>query len=241
MTYGELVFICKDLLKIISDDATFEDEHVVFLANRLRSLLIKKYYDTPKKATPESLYQTICLDLTYEDNDDICGIDDLLMSIQEVPYTMPIGNNKVYPINYFTGNIEFVSRDRFRYVGKSKYVKNIIYACIGPDNHLYLKSANKQFLYLEKVKMTAVFEDINKVRDLLCNDDCCYVEDIMEINFPIEDALIPELIEMVVRELATGLYHPADNKNNAKDDLSDMMQFIRQNMKDRYLKEYGGE
>lgn len=240
MTYGEIIFICKDLLKIISDDATFEDEHVLFLANNFRSLLIKKYYDTPKKSTPDSLYQTICLDLTTDTHDDICGADDYLVSLQEIPNTMSIGNNKVYPINYFTGNVEFVTRERFKYVGTNKYTRNIIFATIGPDNHLYLKSANKQFMYLEKVKMTAVFEDTNKVRDLLCTDDCCAGIDWLEQEFPIENALAPELIEMIVKELATGLYHPADNRNNAKDDLSDIMQFIRQNMKDRYLKEYGG-
>lgn len=240
MTYGEIVFICKDLLKIISDDATFEDEHVIFLASKLRSLLIKKYYDTPKKPTPASLYQTICLDLVYNDHSDVCGMDDYLISAQEVPYTMSIGNNKVYPIDYFTGNIEFISRERFKYVGNNKYMKNIIYATLGPDNHLYLKSLNKQFLALEKVKMTAVFEDITKIKDLLCTGDNCTGGDILDQDFPIEDALIPELIEMVVRELATGIYHPSDNRNNAKDDLSDMMQFIRQNMKDRYLKDYGG-
>lgn len=240
MTYGELVFICKDLLKIISDDATFEDEHVMFIASKLRSLLIKKYYDTPKKPTPDSLYQTICLDLVYNDNSDICGAGDYLVSAQEVPYTMSIGNNKVYPVNYFLGNIEFISRERFKYIKNNRYIKNIIFATLGPDGHLYLKSANNQFLALEKVKMTAVFEDISKIKHLLCKDDGCECTNIMEEDFPIEDALIPELIEMTVKELATGIYHPADTKNNAKDDLSDIMQFIRQNMKDRYLKDYGG-
>ena len=85
MTYGEIVFICKDLLKIISDDATFEDEHVIFLASKLRSLLIKKYYDTPKKPTPDSLYQTICIDLIYNDHGDICGVDDYFISAQQIP------------------------------------------------------------------------------------------------------------------------------------------------------------
>lgn len=240
MTYGELVFICKDLLKIISDDATFEDEHVVWLASRMRSLLVKKYYDTPKKPTPDSLYQTICLDLVYNDHSDICGVGDYLISAQEVPYTMSIGTNRVYPVNYFMGNIELISRERFKYTGNNKYTKNIIFATLGPDSHLYLKSANSQFLALEKVKMTAVFEDINKVKDLLCTEDGCICTDIMEQDFPLEDALVPELIEMTVKELATGIYHPADSRNNAKDDLSDIMQFIRQNMKDRYLKDYGG-
>ena len=125
-------------------------------------------------------------------------------------------------------------------MGKNKYVKNLIFATIGPNNHLYIKSANKNFLMLEKVKVYAVFENIQEASKLACKEDGCPQEDIMEQSFPIEEALVPELIEMVVKELALGIYHPADKKNNAKDDLSDIMQFIRQNMKDRYLKDYGG-
>lgn len=241
MTYGELVFIVKDILKIISDDAIFEDEHIIFLSGRFRNLLIKKYYDTPKKSIPQSVYQTICLDLTYSDNPDICGVDNYLMSVQKIPNVMSIGNNSVYPLNYFIGNIEFINKDRFRYAGKNKYLKNIIFATLGPDSHLYLKSANKNFLNLEKVRMTAIFEDFDKVRPLLCDNDGCGISDILEIDFPIEDALIPELIEMLIKELSVGIYHPQDNQNNAKDDLSDITQFIRQNMKDRYLKQYGGD
>ena len=240
MTYSEIVYIIKDLLKIISDDSTFETEHVVWLASRMRNLLLKKYYDTPKKPTPDSAYQTICLDLVYSDDYDMCGVSDFLVSADTVPYTMSISNNKVYPINYFLGNIEFISKERFKYAGSNKYTKNIIFATIGPDNHLYLRSGNAQFLSLEKVKMTAVFENAEQAATLVCNDECNCI-DIMEQTFPIEEALVPELIEMTIRELATGIYHPADNKNNAKDDLSDIMQFIRQNMKHRYLKEYGGE
>lgn len=240
MTNGEIIYICKDLLKIISDDATFENEHILFLANKFRNLLIKKYYETPKKSTPDSMYQTICIDLTYGDNYDICGTDDYLISADEVPYTMSAGNVTIYPINFMLGNIDFVPSERFKYIKNNKYLKNIIFATIGPDNHLYLKSSNKQFLALEKVKMTAVFEDSNKAATMSCSDDCCNGDNVLDQKFPIEDALVPELIEFIVKELATGLYHPADEKNNAKDDLSDIMQFIRQNMKDRYLRDYGG-
>lgn len=240
MTYGEIVFICKDLLKIISDDATFEDEHIIWLANRFRNMLVKRYYDTPKKTLPDSMYQTICLNLTYCDNIDVCGAGDYLMSEEVVPYTNSLGENKVYPVNYFLGNIDLTSREKFKYAG-NKYTKSIIFATIGLDNHLYLKSGNNQFLALEKVRLTAVFDDMEEATKMLCDKEGCCCTDINEERFPLEDALVPELIEMIIRELATGIYHPTDNKNNAKDDLSDIMQFIRQNMKDKYLKEYGGE
>ena len=36
---------------------------------------------------------------------------------------------------------------------------------------------------------------------------------------------------MVVKILSIGLYKPADNINNAQDDLASLMQFIRNNTK----------
>jgi hypothetical protein len=53
----------------------------------------------------------------------------------------------------------FVSKDRFKYVGHNKYLKNIIYTTLGPDNHIYLNGSNPQFLYLKKAKVTGIFED----------------------------------------------------------------------------------
>ena len=64
---------------------------------------------------------------------------------------MKIGNQKVYPTDFFQGEITLVSRERLRYVGHNKYLKNIIYCALGPDNHLYFKSSNPQHLYLKKV------------------------------------------------------------------------------------------
>ena len=75
---------------------------------------------------------------------------------------MKIGNQKVYPTDFFQGAITLVSRERLRYVGHNKYLKNIIYCALGPDNHLYFKSSNPQHLYLKKAKMTGIFDDVQK-------------------------------------------------------------------------------
>ena len=53
----------------------------------------------------------------------------------------------------------FVSKERFKYVGHNKYLRNIIYCTLGPDNHIYFNSANPQFKYLKKARVTGIFED----------------------------------------------------------------------------------
>ena len=44
----------------------------------------------------------------------------------------------------------------------------------------------------------------------------------MDREFPIEESLVPLLIELVLKELRAAEYMPIDNTNNAKDDLNEV-------------------
>lgn len=226
MTYREIVYMILDEIKSVSDDAFFTEDHVIFLAGKLRTFLLKQRYSDVKKQIPESNYQTICLDLIQVPaiSGDSCEGGAYLRSKEKVPFLMQIGTPRVYPLDYYQGEITYVSRDRMRYVGYNKFLQNIIYCSIGPDNYLYFKSSNPQYLYLEKVKFTGIFQDSIQASDLQCPDDngeivCNPIDRI----FPIESALVPPLIELVVKELAGPVYNPDDEKNNAKDDLSNKL------------------
>lgn len=221
-TYKELVYMVIDELKLQSDDATYTEEHIMFLLKNYRTFLLKQRYSDIKKQIPESNYQTICLDLIEVPaiSGEPCEGGSYLRSKEKVPFLMKIGNPMIYPIDYYQGDITYVSRERMRYVGYNKYLRNIIYASIGPDNYLYFKSFNPQYLYLEKVKVTGIFEDAIAASDLQCSDgaEC----DILDRVFPIEDALVPPMIELVVKEILSAEYRPEDDTNDAKDELSDV-------------------
>ena len=223
-TYKELVYMCLDELKLYSDDALYTEEHIMFLLGKYRTFLIKQRYSDVKKQIPESNYQTICLDLIEVPaiSGEPCEGGSYLRSKEKIPFLMKIGNPRVYPIDYYQGEITYVSRDRMRYVGYNKYLQNIIYASLGPDNYLYFKSFNPQFLYLEKVRMTGIFEDPKAASELQCPDESGNtVCDVLDREFPIEAALVPPLIELVVKELLGTEYRPDDKTNDAKDELSE--------------------
>lgn len=224
MTYREIVYMILDEIKSVSDDAFFTEDHVIFLAGKIRAFLLKQRYSDVKKQIPESNYQTICLDLIEVPaiSGEPCEGGSYLRSKEKVPFLMKIGNPRVYPIDYYQGEITYVSRDRMRYVGYNKYLQNIIYASLGPDNYLYFRSFNPQFLYLEKVRMTGIFEDTLAASELQCPDENGdIICDILDREFPIESALVPPLIELVVKELLGAEYIKRDEENNAKDDLPD--------------------
>ena len=232
-TYRELVYMVLDSLKLISDDSHFTEEHVLFLLDKYRMFLLKQRYSDVRKEIPDSNYQTICIDLEQTDAIDgsACEGEGYLKSIQKLPDMMSIGKQKVSSMDFFQGNIAYVNNERFKYVGYNNYLKNQIYSTIAPNNYLYLRSNNPQVKYLEKVRVTGIFEDSSKVLELQCpdaegNKPC----DIMDMEFPLEGALIPPMIELVVKELGVQKYQAEDKENNANDDLSTLAAYIRQQL-----------
>ena len=53
----------------------------------------------------------------------------------------------------------------------------------------------------------------------------------MDTDFPLEADLIPQMIELIVKELLGVNYRPKDNVNDSSDDLADIASFVRRNMK----------
>lgn len=241
MTYREIVYMCLDQLKLVSDDSTYTEDHIIFLASKIRGMLLKQQYKDVKKEIPESNFQTLCLELIPVPaiSGEPCEGGTYLRSKEKIPHLMSIAVPRVYAEDYYQGNITFVSRERMRYVGYNKWLPNIIYASIGPDNYLYFKSFNPQYLYLENAKLTGVFEDPEKAAELDCSkgEDTC---DILDMTFPLEEALVPQLIQLIVQNLSGSIYKPKDSINDAADNLADLASFLRNNVKSNLQKQIEG-
>ena len=235
MTYKEIIYFVIDTLKIISDDSHWQKEHIIWLLDKYRGMLLRQKYSDVRKEIPESNYQTICVGL--QEVNSIHGLPceglNYMKSIRRVPVPSTIIDPRITSIDFFKGNFQYVNIDRFKYVGHNKWLKNQIYATIAPDKHLYLRSNNPQLFYLKMVRMTGVFEDSVATAELLCLDTgkkC----DIYDVTFPLEEGLVPTLIELTVKELMGTLYQPADKQNNAADDLSKIQDYIARNLKERH-------
>ena len=230
-TYRELVYLVLDELKLISDDSSFTEDHVIYLLDKYRPFLLKQRYSDIKKQIPDSNYQSICINLTTAPaiSGEPCDGGTYLKSTIKIPIPMQIGSPKVTPIDYYQGEITFIPRERMRYVGYNRFLSNIIYCSIGPDQFLYFKSSNPQHMYLEKVKFTGIFESSQKASELDSAEGT--ICDILDREFPIEESLISPLVGLVLKELAGPAWKPADDSNNANDDLSNLANFLRNNTK----------
>ena len=238
-TYREIVYLVLDEIKSSNGDSNITENHVIFLANQYRLFLIKqKKLKQGETALSSANEQTICIDL--EKVDAIPGLeycnDIYLRSIQEIPEIVSEESVKVNLVDLFNIMTAFVSKERFKFVGHNKYLRNIIYTTLGPDNHLYFNSQNPQFKYLKKARVTGIFEDAEKAAQLSCDGDSkpC---DIMDVEFPLEAELIPQMIELIVKELLGVNYRPKDDVNNSSDDLADIAAFVRRNMKSDVAKQ----
>lgn len=222
-SYREIVFMALDELKLLSGDSTYTEDHLIFLAEKYRALLLeRKYKDIRKGEIPHVNYQTLCFDLIEVPaipGTDCFGV--YLRSTEKIPSMMRIGIRRIFPVDYFSSELfTWVSRERMQFVGDNKWLKNIIYATKGVDDYLYLKSDNPQFLHLKKIKLDAVFFDAKKAESLSCEksegDNC----DILDKPFPIEDGLVTPLIQMMVQELSGQRYMPTDKVNDASDNMA---------------------
>ncbi len=228
MKVSEIVYSCMDLSRSsVSDDSYITEDLVIFLCKKYRAFLIKKEQEKEKGSTDvasEFEYQQICLSLEKVaaiDGTDCTG-GYYLRTKQAIPKILEGTTPRIYPVDFFQGtNVNYVSRDRMRYVGSNPYLKNITYASLGPDQHLYLNSSNSLFKYMCNIRVSAVFEDFDEASELLCDsegkDTSC---DVLDAEFPIREYLVPMLIELVVKALTGSKYQYADTRNNARDDAA---------------------
>lgn len=241
-TYREMVYMVLDQNKLSSDDAYIEEEHVKFILSKIRAYLIKNKYEHLKAQIPQSNFQTICIDLEPADDIPLCLNDNdfyLLRSVEKVPDLLLLNNYEGLTqlfVDYGVDlNFTYVNSVRFENVGYDKWLRMNNYATIGPDGHLYIKSAKPEIRYLENIKLRGVFEDIDTAAELSCelksDDATCSV---LDTHFPLEEGLVTPLLEMA-GNFFYGINSKAkDEANNANDDLHSIEAYLNQIIKEKY-------
>lgn len=233
-TYNHVVYMVLDFLKISSDDSYYTPDHVLFLLNKYRAYVLKSKYEDTSKTPSDSNYQTLRLQFDEVDRIEGQGCSGkYLISKGKIPESLGIGVPMFAGRDLFQGDVCFVSPMKFRYVGFNRWMKNITYATF-EDGKVYMKSCNPLAYYLREGTYRDIFADpLEAAADSgelgvdengnLCNP--------LEATFPLEDNLLPLVMQYVVKDLTGGLYKPKDDENNADDDLSKLAAFIKSYIK----------
>ena len=230
MTYKELVYMALDALKIHSDDSKFTEDHVIFLLNKYRAYALRQKYSKTLEEANLANYQSILVEINMKHGFFNGGAH--YNSVKAIPNILDIALPKIELSPFNTLEIVFISNNRFKYVGNNKFLSNILYACISNDKYLWIKGksdiiASKSYLYLH-----AIFSNPLEVDDY--NNETV---DVLDREFPMEEDLVPGVLELVLKDLTNGIYKPSDNTNDAQDALSDLAGFLRRNMKSQFQKQ----
>ena len=211
MTYKELVYMCLDEIKASSDDAYVTEDHILFLISKYRNLVLRRKYEKTNMPVAESNYQRI-------QGEAIAGI--------KIPQIMDLG----YPLisiitpkssDDFPAKSSFkttyVPARRFEFVGNNSYLINVVYSTVTPEGELKCTSIKyPQVDNISKYTIYAVFEDIIEASKIALKNGT----DILDVDCPIETELIPEVQELVVKDILGIAYRPQDKINNGSDDLN---------------------
>lgn len=245
-TYREVIYMCLDLIKGMSDDFSFTDEHIAYLIDKYRALLLKQRYgNDPKKHVPYSNYQTLEVDFT-----PVNPQAKYLKSNTQIPYMLQVGIPRIIANNedYYDYTCEFTSRERLPFVGYNKYTSKILYCAINEENRVIFPNKEHYWSYPTveppeilyfgptRFKIVGIFENPREVEDEISFNENIDGHE-FDRNIPIEEGLITTLIDMVVKELAGSMYIPEDDINNNKDDKSDINSFVRSNIKSNLAKQ----
>lgn len=251
MTYREVIYMVNDLCKQFSDDASYTEDHILFLINKYRGALLQQYLSV-KKQVPHSNYQTITIELNC--NVSVKSNTVQFTSTKQIPYLLSIGNPSVYTHDYyedaffnqFVGPINLISRERLRYVGYRSRLKNQLYAALNPQTNKLEVKVHQALApmvkdYIDQMKgvvsfeviLTGVFEDAWAVTQ--------YQSGSIDSEFPLESALLPNLLQAVLKDILGGAYRPKDGSNDANDDLANLAYFIQKNAKSALAKQLDTE
>lgn len=233
-TIKEAIYMVMDELKVLSDDSTFNINHIKYLLSPYRHKMLEAKYNAKNRMSiSRKNFQSLDMELepyTSESNTN----KFYLKSKRELPTLSSITKPIINTGNKFDFVVSFVPYNRFKYTRENKYLANIIYATVGNDNYLYLSSTNPNFRYLESIECFGVFEDFAAAT--MFNADMTTTE-FLDTEFPLENQLISEVTLRIVQELLGARFRPKDDVNNAKDDSSTIANYVRQNVKSDLAKQ----
>lgn len=234
-TYRELIYMVLDKVKESTDDAYFKEEHVAFLMDKYRPLILKQRYADVRKSISQNNYSRFIVNMseTNGNNSDLessiyhTTTGTVWYSSQPVPRLVSLNGEteEIKVFNYgsaansdkvFKGDFSIVSQERFKFVGENKWLKKFAYITISPDYTLCLKYADTTITMPETLLVMGIVEDPKKELSRILP----VVSNYLDMVYPLEEALVPPLLELVVKDLVDGIYRPEDTVNNATDDLA---------------------
>jgi len=206
----------REVLNSYSDDSNISDEHIAYNAHIARAMFLQQKYTTRSNVIPEKVKQHFNHTLELAEENEFSSGLRTVEPIQKPLESFNFKSNiKISTGSYLDPYFSFVSRERFPFVGQSKWVQNQIYVTIGSDFRLYFTSGNPNVKILENVKLSYTTENPEEVYPHTIDYNSNL--DFWDVEYPFEQNLVNQLTDVILKKLAPKLEIPEDKNNNSDD------------------------
>lgn len=217
-TLRNIIYDVREAVHAYSDDSNISDEYIAYQINITRNLLLRNKFSSRGFTIPQKLRQNFHKQLELVDtNDFVTGLGTILRTVDPIDYPIePFAfrsNMRITSSSYLDPQFNLVLPERFPYLGMNKWNQNQVYVTIGTDYRLYFTSSNPSLKLMKNIKLSMVCENPETAypNTINYNSDV----DFWDSEYPLDDATITEIVDLIVKKIVGSLQIPEDKINNA--------------------------
>lgn len=219
-TLKHIVYDLRELILAYSDDSNVTNEWLEYQVKIARALLLEQKYSSRQNVIPNKIRQTFKMELEVADGNEFAsGLSTILRTKNKIQYPLEpfnLKNNiRVNTSSYDDVYFSFISNERFPYVGRSKWVQNIVYYTIGTDFRLYFTSSNDKVKMMENIKISMCCSDPEEAwADSVDYDPLVEFSD---TEYPLEDNMVTLVTDLIFKKIMLTHQSKEDKRNDDTD------------------------
>lgn len=216
ITLSHLISDIRDISNSGSNSIDFRisDENITYWINQVRATLITQELDKRQPIMDEWIQTIPCVELEQVDSSECCDIETgcvLLKSKLPIPDTIDTSEPNTILSVHGLDQTQIHKGNRFR----AKYKK--FNRWTGKNRSWYLKDSYLYIindLLLEKVSISAIFEDPSELEAFECEGVSCF--DPLTTRYPLSNKLASVVTDIVIKtKVLPFLQFPQDTTNNS--------------------------
>jgi hypothetical protein len=202
-----------------ADDSEISPEHISFLIDETRNLILKQKFNKTNRIIPEALFQRIDVTLVPINDNEFMSypLDMTVTSVEVIPVLIqgPIFNEsiRIDGGSYTDIKFQWTNLERFPYIGYNKLLTDIVYVTLGYDYKFKLKGRHNRYKLLERLRVNAIFQYPDLAWQL--HPDYDSAVDVWDLEYPIDVDMWVMMSDIIMKQLLKKLQIPEDKINDA--------------------------
>ena len=207
-----------EALRQYSDDSDISYEHISYLIDNNRALLLRQKYKEIGQIVPQGIRQRLHFELELSEDNIFMDIASILRTVNVLPRLIESGDfMRSIHIDFGSYNqykAIYIQPERFNYCGNNPELQNAVYTTLGQDYRLYFKGFNESHKLISNARIWAIFENPEAAWRVSADYDNTESFD-KDVYYPIDADMWVTIKEVILKQLITSMQIPEDKINNA--------------------------